>query len=103
MTGQTAQSEDLSSSILDFQANFVRLTHRRKTTPVEPYFEAHKNILEFLWTSSKMEVMHSSGEDEDVKWRLLGFESEDVGEEFNGVGMLGLDCLVSELSESGKL
>jgi hypothetical protein len=30
-----------------------------------------------------------------VKWRLLGFETENVVEEFNDVGMLGLDCLAS--------
>ena len=28
------------------------------------------------------------------KWRLLGFDSEDISNEFAEVGVLGLDCLV---------
>jgi hypothetical protein len=40
-----------------------------------------------------MEVERGPG-GEPVKWRLLGFETEDVTEEFHDVGMLGLDCLV---------
>lgn len=93
MSGSTAQSEDLSSSILDFQANYIRLTHRRKITPVDLTNETHANILNYLWMSSKMEP--ETGPLREVfKWRLLGFESENVTDEFNDVGMLGLDCLV---------
>lgn len=85
--------EDLTSCILDFQANMVRVTYRKKTTLVDPENEpAHEDTLSYIWHSSKLEV----SEDESgsiVQWRKLGFESEDVVAEFSEVGVLGLDCL----------
>ncbi|KAL7280702.1 hypothetical protein PYCCODRAFT_1443323 [Trametes coccinea BRFM310] len=85
--------EDLTSCILDFQANMVRVTFRKKTTLVEPDFEPlHNHALQFIWEKSKIE------EDREdaitpIKWRKLGFETEDIGHEFREVGVLGLDCL----------
>ncbi|KAF9454260.1 hypothetical protein P691DRAFT_809803 [Macrolepiota fuliginosa MF-IS2] len=85
--------EDLTSCILDFQANMVRVTYRKKTTLVDPENEpAHHEALAYIWESSKLEV----DEDETgsiVQWRKLGFESEDIVQEFSEVGVLGLDCL----------
>ena len=86
--------EDLTSCILDFQANMVRVTFRKKTTLVEPDFEPlHNQALQFIWEKSKIQE-----EREDavtfIKWRKLGFETEDIGHEFREVGVLGLDCLV---------
>ena len=86
--------EDLTSCILDFQANMVRVTFRKKTTLVEPDFEPlHSAALQFVWDHSRLEE-----EREDavttIKWRKLGFETEDIGHEFREVGVLGLDCLV---------
>ncbi len=72
----------------------VRVTYRKKTTLVDPENEpAHAEALIYIWESSKLEV------DEDeigniIQWRKLGFESEDVVQEFGEVGVLGLDCLV---------
>ncbi|KAI0330931.1 hypothetical protein GY45DRAFT_1370414 [Cubamyces sp. BRFM 1775] len=85
--------EDLTSCILDFQANMVRVTFRKKTTLVEPDFEPlHNQALQFIWEKSKVQE-----EREDaitpIKWRKLGFETEDIGHEFREVGVLGLDCL----------
>ncbi|KAH8116469.1 ELMO/CED-12 family-domain-containing protein [Phellopilus nigrolimitatus] len=87
--------EDLTSSILDFQANEVRFILRRKHEPVDPLENLdHFNSLRDIWQMSKLE------EEDDVqnegalrKWRKLGFESEDVTQEFAGVGVLGLNCL----------
>ncbi|KAI0741714.1 ELMO/CED-12 family-domain-containing protein [Daedaleopsis nitida] len=85
--------EDLTSCILDFQANMVRVTFRKKTTLVEPDFEPlHSAALQFIWEQSKLQ------EDREdpvtlIKWRKLGFETEDIGHEFREVGVLGLDCL----------
>ncbi|KAI0832131.1 ELMO/CED-12 family-domain-containing protein [Trametes gibbosa] len=85
--------EDLTSCILDFQANVVRATFRKKTTLVEPDFEPlHNQALQFIWERSKLQ------EDREdaitpIKWRKLGFETEDIGHEFREVGVLGLDCL----------
>ncbi|OBZ74056.1 Engulfment and cell motility protein 3 [Grifola frondosa] len=85
--------EDLTSCILDFQANMVRVAFRKKMTLVEPDFEPlHDSALKYIWTNSKLQE-----EREDaitaVKWRKIGFDSEDIGQEFREVGVLGLDCL----------
>lgn len=86
--------EDLTSCMLDFQANMVRVTFRKKTTLVEPDYEPlHDVALRYIWEMSEVEEGR-----EDVltaiKWRKLGFETEDLGQEFREVGVLGLDCLV---------
>ena len=87
--------EDLTSCILDFQANMVRVTYRRKTTVVEPDVEPeHAAALNYIWVNSKVrEEVDEDGE--IVKWRLLGCQTEDLAAEFGEVGVLGLDCLVS--------
>lgn len=84
--------EDLTSCILDFQANIVRVTYRKKTTPVNPDIPAHAEALKSIWECSKLEEeTDSSGQ--PLRWRKLGFETEDVVQEFNEVGVLGLWCL----------
>lgn len=87
--------EDLTSCILDYQANVVRMTHRRKTCPVDPEHEpAHLEALTYIWTNSKLrEDVHSNGT--IMKWRKLGFDTEDITQEFHEVGVWGLDCFVS--------
>jgi engulfment/cell motility protein 1 len=66
-------------------------------------------MLEYIWVAGKLEVEVSvdgaagarasargKGNVRDViKWRKLGFESEDMRREFEHTGMLGLECLVS--------
>lgn len=85
--------EDLTSCILDFQANIIRVTHRKKMTPVDPQNQpAHDADLRFIWTSSKLEE-HIDADNTEVRWRKLGFETEDIEQEFRDVGVLGLDCL----------
>ncbi|EPQ56801.1 hypothetical protein GLOTRDRAFT_105412 [Gloeophyllum trabeum ATCC 11539] len=85
--------EDLTSCILDFQANMIRVTYRKKTTLVEPEMEhSHASALKYIWNASKLQ----EGIDEEgqpLKWRLLGFGSEDITHEFRDAGVLGLDCL----------
>ncbi|KAF7356574.1 hypothetical protein MVEN_00991100 [Mycena venus] len=86
--------EDLTSCILDFQANFIRVTYRKKTTLVDTEADAsHATAVKAIWASSKLtESVDESGQ--VMKWRLLGFDSEDIEHEFNeGVGVLGLECL----------
>lgn len=90
--------EDLTSCILDFQANMVRVTYRRKTTVVEPDAEPeHAAALNYVWVNSKVrEEVDEDGE--VVKWRMLGCQTEDLAVEFGEVGVLGLDCLVSRFA-----
>lgn len=86
--------EDLSSCILDFQANMIRVTFRKKSTAVEPELEpSQAAMLDYVWAKSRLGD-HPDG-DPDYKWRKLGFETEDMTREFREVGLLGLDCLVS--------
>lgn len=80
----------------------VRVTYRKKTTLVDPeHVPAHNDALSYIWNNSQLEV------DEDdlggiVQWRKLGFESEDIVQEFSEVGVLGLDCLVCDSFSMGK-
>ena len=87
--------EDLTSCILDFQANMVRVTYRKKTTVVEPEIEpTHTQSLVYIWNHARTRE-DPAPEGGTVKWRKLGFDSEDLIQEFDEVGVLGLDCLVS--------
>lgn len=89
--------EDLTSCILDFQANIVRVTYRKKTTLVEPDSEPlHTAALEYIWSSSRLQE-ETDEQGQPLKWRRLGFDSEDMVQEFSEVGVLGLDCLVCTL------
>lgn len=85
--------DDLTSCILDFQANIVRVTYRKKTTLVEPKAEPmHDSLLQYIWESTKLrEDVDPDGQ--VLKWKKLGFGSENIIEEFQEVGLLGLDCL----------
>lgn len=98
--------EDLTSSILDFQGNIVRVIYQKKTRLVEPELDEEQHyILEYIWASAKLEGSeygqitngrsHPNGLGSNVKWKKLGFETEDLRQEFAGTGMLGLECLVS--------
>ena len=86
--------EDLTSCILDFQANMIRVNFRKKTTAVDPQPQSsHRIDLDYIWACSKLrEEVDANGN--QFKWRKLGFETEDVAGEFAEVGVLGLDCLV---------
>ncbi|KAF5350216.1 hypothetical protein D9758_007797 [Tetrapyrgos nigripes] len=87
--------EDLQSCILDFQANMLRVTHRKKTMMVDSQNDPkHAAILDQIWATSRLEK--ESLENGDIlKWRKLGFETEDIDAEFADVGILGLECLRS--------
>ncbi|KAF7294500.1 ELMO domain-containing protein [Mycena kentingensis (nom. inval.)] len=85
--------EDLTSCILDFQANFIRVVHRKKTTPVDLEMDpSHAIALRSIWANSQIvEQFDETGQ--QLKWRLLGFETENIEHEFANVGVLGLECL----------
>ncbi|KAL4250206.1 ELMO/CED-12 family-domain-containing protein [Abortiporus biennis] len=85
--------EDLTSCILDYQANVVRMTYRKKNLPVDPDNEpAHIASLDFIWQKSRAKE-EQDNDGGTIKWRKLGFDSEDLTQEFMEVGVLGLDCL----------
>ncbi|KAH7890792.1 ELMO/CED-12 family-domain-containing protein [Phlebopus sp. FC_14] len=95
--------EDLTSCVLDFQANIVRVTYRKKTTLVEPEVEpTHASALQYVWDTSKLlQEVDASGH--TLKWRKLGFDTENIIEEFQDVGVLGLDCLVYFVQDNPEI
>jgi engulfment/cell motility protein 1 len=87
--------EDLTSCVLDFQGNMARVVYRKKTTLVEPDVEeTHATALDYIWTNSRLQV-ETASDGTTLKWRQLGFASENLSHEFTEVGVLGLDCLVN--------
>lgn len=90
--------EDLTSCVLDFQGNLARVTYRKKTTLVDPdHEEAHARALQYIWERSKLKT-EWDGEGGLIRWRKLGFDSENLSREFGEVGVLGLDCMVRSIS-----
>jgi engulfment and cell motility protein 1 len=86
--------EDLTSCVLDFQGNMARVIYRKKTTLVEPDVEeTHAAALDYIWTNSRLQA-EMAPDGTKLKWRQLGFASENLSHEFTEVGVLGLDCLV---------
>lgn len=86
--------EDLTSC-MDFQANMVRVTYRKKITMVDPTEDpSHAAVLSCIWDATKLrEEVDANGQ--SLKWRKIGFDTEDMVQEFAEVGVLGLECLVS--------
>jgi hypothetical protein len=73
----------------------ARVIYRKKTTLVEPDVEeTHASALDYIWTNSRLQV-ETAPDGTTLKWRQLGFASENLSHEFTEVGVLGLDCLVS--------
>ncbi|KAG5353825.1 hypothetical protein C0989_001942 [Termitomyces sp. Mn162] len=65
----------------------------RKTTLVDPEVEpSHAAALAYIWASSKLDE-ETDEQGNLLKWRKLGFENENMVQEFSEVGVLGLDCL----------
>jgi engulfment and cell motility protein 1 len=96
--------EDLTSCILDFQANMVSVNYRKKTTLVEPEVEPlHEAALKYIWRFAGLQeeddVLPGAEPGAKIKWRQLGFDTENMSHEFGEVGVLGLDCLVRTLEE----
>jgi engulfment and cell motility protein 1 len=100
--------EDLTSSLLDFQNNMLRVTYRRKTSAVDPHAAGVQVYLHALWAAAHLDDPELPALPDDAsevngvegnheKWVKLGFESENLRAEFSRVGLLGLDCLVNPL------
>lgn len=118
----SASLDELASSILEFQANTVRITYRRKISPVDPDVPKVHDALDFIWQCARIEDnTHVDGDSLIVgggngglgvtrgirmnaeKWVKIGFGTEHIRQEFARVGILGLDCLVRPSSSSSGL
>ncbi|GAA5889682.1 hypothetical protein JCM5296_002430 [Sporobolomyces johnsonii] len=73
-------------SILTFQANLVASLQLALRTRVE---DPHYHFFDEIWQSSQLE-----DDDETLRWRKLGFQTESPQYEFDTTGVLGLKALV---------
>lgn len=116
--------DETASSILEFQANIVRTTYRRKISPVDPDVPKIHDALDFIWQCARIDdsdgdsvIVGSSGtggvglgvrrgvlaNTEKERWVKIGFGTEHIRQEFAKVGILGLECLVSTLNHADPL
>jgi len=96
------RGDELSSSILEYQMNIIRVAHHRLGTAVTPTDKRHVSALSYIWLQAKigevtMAVEGSNGSQttQKFKWRRLGFENENVAKDFLRTGWLGLECCES--------
>lgn len=94
------RGEELTSSILEYQINVIRVAHHRLRTAVTPSDKRHVSALSFLWlqaripetTTAEGSTQSFGGTAQKFKWRRLGFEHENVAKDFVRTGWLGLEC-----------
>ncbi|CEH11865.1 Regulator of Rac1, required for phagocytosis and cell migration [Ceraceosorus bombacis] len=107
----STRGEELSSSILEYQNNVIRVLHKRLNTAVSPTKQRHASALSHMWLQAQVtETVSSDDTDPDgnrslpavpgsagnrFKWRRLGFETENISKEFTRTGWLGLECCES--------
>lgn len=88
------RGDELSSSILEYQINVIRVAHHRLRTAVTSTDKRHVSALSYMWLQSRISELsvEENGETVKYKWRRLGFESENVAKDFIRTGWLGLEC-----------
>lgn len=98
--------EEMASSILEYQANVVRVLHRRLRTAVTASDKRHVTALTYIWRQAKIDVEETvavtagsagiaASPARKSKWRRLGFSNENVAKDFASTGWLGLECCES--------
>ncbi|KAE8207041.1 hypothetical protein CF335_g1434 [Tilletia laevis] len=100
------RGDELSTSILEYQNNYIRMARQRLRTTVTPADKRHVSALSYIWLqanlsdtanfpSSPGDRSSMGGGGSKMKWRKLGFYSENVAKEFAQTGLLGLECYES--------
>lgn len=95
------RSEELLPLVLAFQTNVIASTHRLINTTVVAENPAHVEVLVAIANKAKaLDAQHRASvaakmDDEEAdlearKWKTTGFESENLLQDFEGVGALGL-------------
>lgn len=84
--------QELSKQLLEFQCLLVTEFHNRKNRTVSSgsgsiTSERHEDMIRFIWSASGMTV------NGPLKWRKMGFATENVKREFDKVGVLGLELV----------
>jgi engulfment/cell motility protein 1 len=94
---QTKPAEELGKQLVEFQRLLVQEGHRRKRTLVDPRNPVHETLLQNIWTASALET------EGNIKWRMIGFESELPRKELGSVGLLGLEMIHSFVNNNRQL
>ncbi|KAJ1568584.1 hypothetical protein HK096_006004, partial [Nowakowskiella sp. JEL0078] len=78
---------ELSTQLHEFQRLLILEGNRRKRISVDPQKPNHEEMLIKIWEAANVI------EFDNMKWRLIGFDSERPYREFSRVGLLGLELL----------
>ncbi|KAE8212868.1 hypothetical protein CF327_g3519 [Tilletia walkeri] len=101
------RGDELTTSILEYQNNYIRMARQRLRTTVTPADKRHVSALSYIWLQANLsdtanfppspggDRSSMGGGGSKMKWRKLGFFSENVTKEFAQTGLLGLECYES--------
>jgi len=101
---QSTGLQDMAYPLLDFQGLTKTLLRKWRRMPIDFGRHDHRKGLRTVYLAAHPERKETREEDEeDQKYRSLGFESENPGWEFQNVGFLGLMDLMdfARKSEDG--
>ncbi|RKP25830.1 ELMO/CED-12 family-domain-containing protein, partial [Syncephalis pseudoplumigaleata] len=93
---QLNPGEEMGKHLLDFQQIILRHQHQLKYTQLGPETPGVADLLNGIWQAARITetdkrvAVEASGWTGEVKWRLLGFDTENPWKEMQRVGLLGL-------------
>jgi len=85
----SSPAEELTKQLVEFQRLTIQEGNIKKNTQYSSDNETHKRMLEELWTLSGLT------QDGDMKWRKLGFSSENPKRDLFRIGVYGLEIINS--------
>ncbi|CAO1637346.1 unnamed protein product [Sympodiomycopsis kandeliae] len=105
--------QELSTCILEYQSNVIRVLHKQFKTPVAAANKRHITALTYIWRQARIQEQLQPDDPTDsnasassasaggaaaaaaaarkYKWRRLGFAHEMVAKDFQSTGWLGLE------------
>ncbi|KAH8921059.1 hypothetical protein BT69DRAFT_1335896 [Atractiella rhizophila] len=86
-------SDDVTPSILQFQAAIILHYHNLMRTAVSPDDPVQSSILEMVYAKAKLAELTDLDIEESKKWKAIGFQMNNPWWEFDRVGVLGLKTM----------
>jgi len=83
----SSPAEELTKQLVEFQRLTIQEGNIKKNTQYSSDNETHKRMLEELWTLSGLT------QEGDMKWRKLGFSSENPKRDLFRIGFYGLEII----------
>ncbi|KAJ3058817.1 hypothetical protein HK102_010303, partial [Quaeritorhiza haematococci] len=95
---QGSPAEELGKQLVEFQRLLVQEAHRRKRVSIMQGLAGvtAETLLNEIWAASKMQVEVS------MKWRKLGFYSENPKKELSRVGLFGLESMYTFATQNSE-